>query len=367
LRTTAMKARAALFPGAGKPFEIREFALTEAEPGSILVKVTISTICGSDLHTWQGRRKAPVPVILGHEIVGQVAEPGKGVGCDNMGNRLSVGDRITWTIMASCGRCYFCAMKGLPQKCLSLFKYGHESSEKAPHLNGGLAEYIYLRPGTGIFKIPEGLRDEEVAPINCALATVVGGLETIGVERGDNVVIQGAGMLGINAAALLRESGAGKIISLDVDAGRLQVAGRFGADEIIDVSKKTPTEVIGQVRDITGGYGADVVVEVSGCPEVIPQGIEMLRIGGRYALIGTVFPRADFTLDGYSLTTKMITVKGIHNYQSRHLGLALRFVEKTRSKYPFAELITHRFGLEEVEQAFEASKSGEAIRVAVVP
>lgn len=362
-----MKAKAAVFLGAGKPFEIQEFPLPEVEPGGTLVKVSMSTVCGSDLHTWQGKRNAPLPIILGHEIVGVIVEIGEGINSDVYGNPLVAGDRITWTIMASCGRCYYCKMKRLPQKCLHLFKYGHESCQHPPYLNGGLAEYIYLKPGTGIFKIPEELSDEEVTPINCALATVVNGLETIEIQLGDNVVIQGAGMLGLNAVALLRERGAGKIISLDKDQQRLKLAEEFGADEVIDVNQNKTDEIISMIRNLTNGYGADVVIEVSGAPSVIPQGIEMLRIGGRYLLIGTVFPNANFTLDGYLITTKMITIKGIHNYEVRHLGEGLNFIARIHNRYPFNKLVGNKFGLDRAANAFALSVEGKSIRVAVVP
>lgn len=362
-----MKATAAVFLGAGKPFEIQEFPLPRVEPEGILVKVRMSTICGSDLHTWQGKREAPLPIILGHEIVGEIQEIGEGADRDVLGNPLAKGDRITWTIMASCGRCYYCQMKQLPQKCLYLFKYGHESCQNPPYLNGGLAEYIYIRPGTGIFKIPEELSDEEVTPINCALATVVNGLETIGIELGDNVVVQGTGMLGINVVAMLRERGADKIIALDKEQQRLKFAEKFGADRVINVNQTNPAETLSLIKDLTGGYGADVVIEVSGNPGVIPQGIEMLRVGGRYLLIGTVFPKANFMLDGYVVTTKMITIKGIHNYEVRHLGEGLDFVIRTHNKHPFNRLITHRFNLQEVDQAFALSASGQAFRVGIVP
>lgn len=362
-----MKAKAAVFWGAGKPLKIQGFPLLEVEPNGILVKVSMSTICGSDLHTWEGKREVPLPIILGHEIVGEIEEIGKNITEDVMGNPLVTGDRIIWTIMASCGRCYYCRMKRLPQKCLYLFKYGHESCQHPPYLNGGLAEYIYLRQGTGIFKIPEEISDEEVTPINCALATVINGLETIEIHPGDNVVVQGTGMLGISSVALLRERSVGKIIALDKDQQRLQFAKQFGADEIINVNQKKPTAIFSLIRDLTGGYGADVVIEVSGSPGVIPQGIEMLRIGGRYLLIGTVFPKANFTLDGYLVTTKMITIKGIHNYEARHLGEGLSFVTRTHNKYPFSKLITHHFNLQEVDEAFALAKNLKAIRVAVVP
>ena len=359
--------RAAVFVGTGKPFEIRQFPLPEVEPGAVLARIRMTTICGSDLHTWQGKRSAPLPIILGHEIVGEIKEIGEGLTIDIMGQSLSAGDRITWTVMASCGRCYYCRMKGLPQKCLNLFKYGHESCQEPTHLNGGLAEYIYIKPGTGVFKVPDELSDEEVAPANCALATMVNGLETIEVHSGDTVVIQGAGMLGLYAMVLLKEQGAGKIIITDMKQKRLETAEEFGADLTIDVTKYSPDKIIKKIIDLSGGRGADLVIEVCGAPSVIAPGIEMLSIGGRYLIVGTVFPGAKFTLDGYLVTTKMVTLKGIHNYDVRHLGEGLNFIARTHHKYPFKRLVTQQFKLNEADKAFDASAERRTVRVAVCP
>ncbi len=347
-----MKVRAAVFLGADKTFAIQEFPLPQIEPEGILVKVSMCTICGSDLHTQKGKRKVPLPIILGHEIMGEIEGLGKSVDKDIMGNSLSEGDRITWTLMASCGRCYYCQAKRLPQKCLHLLKYGHQSCKYPPHLNGGMAEYIYLRPGTGILKIPEELSEVEVVPINCALATVFSGLNSIEIQSGENVVVQGAGMLGTYAVAVLREKGAGRIIIVDKEQYRLDIAKNFGADDLINANEKSQIETLSLVKEATGGHGADVAIEISGRPQVIAQGIEMLRIGGRYLLIGTVFPKATFELDGYLLTTKMITIKGIHNYNTSDLVDSLHFLKKTHKSYPFADLVTHRFNLQEVEESF---------------
>ena len=112
---------------------------------------------------------------------------------------LKVGDRITWTIMDNCGKCYYCREKGLMMKCLDLKKYGHDSCAAPPHFLGGFAEYCYVMPGTCIIKVPDGLSDEVVASANCALATVVAGWEAAQLQPGDNVLIQGAGTLGIYA------------------------------------------------------------------------------------------------------------------------------------------------------------------------
>ena len=161
---------------ANTPLEIVEYPLVDVEKGYILVKIRCCTICGSDLHSWLGKRKTPTPIILGHEIVGEIVEIGEGVTHDSGDKPLNIGDRITWTIMDSCGKCYYCREKGLMMKCRSLKKYGHDSCAPPPHFVGGFADYCYISPGTCVIKVPPNLSDEEAAPANCALATVVAGL-----------------------------------------------------------------------------------------------------------------------------------------------------------------------------------------------
>jgi D-arabinose 1-dehydrogenase-like Zn-dependent alcohol dehydrogenase len=199
--------RAAVMVAAKEPLEIWEYPLPVVEKGAILVKVLCCTICGSDLHTWLGRRQGPCPAILGHEIVGEIVELGEGATRDSVDRLLGIGDRITWTIMDNCGKCFYCREKGLMMKCLHLKKYGHDSCANPPHLQGGFAEYCYISPGTCVIKIPDNLTNEEVAPANCALATVSAGWDILKLRPFENVLILGAGALGIYAAALASHLG----------------------------------------------------------------------------------------------------------------------------------------------------------------
>ena len=202
---TSGTGKVVLFMGVGEPLEEAEFPLPEElEPGAVLVRTSIATVCGSDMHSWRGRRPFPTPSVLGHEGIGVIERLGRGVTADAAGSPLSEGDRITWSIMASCGSCYYCRMTDLPQKCRNLFKYGHDRSDVPPYFMGTFGEYVYLRPGTGLFKVPDDMTDEEASPLMCAAATVAGGLDRIGMCAGDTVVIQGAGMLGLYAAAFAK-------------------------------------------------------------------------------------------------------------------------------------------------------------------
>ncbi len=359
------RCKAAVFAEPGKPLAIEQFELPEIiEPGSALCKVIMSTICGSDLHTISGRRVEPAPSILGHEVIGQIVALGPGLDRDRFDNGLNIGDRVSWSIMASCGRCFYCGLD-LPQKCEHLLKYGHLCCDDPPHLTGGYAEYIYLFPGTAIFKVPDGIPDEIATPANCALSTIVNAAETIGINRGESVLIQGAGLLGLNLVALASEAGAKNIIVTDISESRLKLASRFGAYVCLDVKQSSSEEVLSEINRRTDGYGVDVAFEVCGEKAVATQAVDALRIGGRYLIAGLVMPGSDLGIDGNQVTRKCLTIKGIHNYKPEHLGKALRFLESHWQKYPYAELVGRTFPLSQINEAVRVGASSRYIRVGI--
>ncbi len=336
------------------------------DPTGILVRTDVATVCGSDVHSWRGRRPFPTPSILGHEIVGEIVELGEAIETDTAGKPLSIGDRIVWTIMANCGRCSFCRVKGLPQKCEELFKYGHARTDRPPHFNGGFGEYVYVRPGTCVFRVPGHLPSSIASPLMCAGATVAAGLDTIGIEPGDDVVVQGAGLLGLYATAMANERDAGRIIVIDLDPRRLELATKFGAD--LTLNPETAKDLVETVRDVCDG-GADVAIEVTGAPSVVPTGVTMLDIGGRYVLHGSLYPDDRFELDGHDVITKQLTIRGVHNYDATHLDTALSFVERHLDNYPFDSIAGEEFPLTVtgVAAAMKALEERESLRPAVVP
>lgn len=360
-------AKAAVMTAAGKDLEIREYPLPAVAPGCILVRVTCCTICGSDVHSWMGRRPAPTPMILGHEIVGKIVQLGAGVTHDSGDRQLQVGDRITWTIMDNCGKCYFCREKGLMMKCRHLKKYGHDSCADPPHFVGGFAEYCYITPGTCVIKIPDHLTDEEVAPANCALATVVAGWEAAEVKPFENVLIQGAGALGFYAAALARHYGCRRIIVTDILDHRLEFIRAFGATDAVNVARMSEADVVQTVRSLTDGFGVDCAIEVAGIPGLIPIGLKCLRTGGRLVEIGNSAPGAHFTYDACDIVWRRLTLKGIHNYDAVHLQSAVDLLAATHEIFPFKDIVTHRVPLVNINHGLRLAESGQAVRVAVLP
>ncbi len=361
------KCTAAVFSEVGRPLELRQFDVPQViDPGGALCKVLMATICGSDLHTISGRRTEPTPLILGHEILGEIVALGDGLTHDATGQPLLAGDRVSWTVIACCGECFFCA-HGLPQKCERLRKYGHTCCDEWPHLTGGFAEYVCLMPGTAIFRVPDGLPDEIATPANCALATVINAMETIGFEAGENVLIQGAGLLGLNLIALCKQAGAASVAVTDVNAERLTMAERFGADVCLDLSGRADADALSIIADATDGRGVDVAFEVCGVADAVDLAVRALRTGGRYLIAGLVSPGQQFTLDGNQLTRKCLTIKGIHNYRPEHLGRALEFLQRCAEKYPYADIIGATFPLSRINQAVAEAAAGKHIRVAVKP
>jgi putative phosphonate catabolism associated alcohol dehydrogenase len=358
--------RAAVMTSVDEPLELRRYPLPAVEQGAILVRVLCCTICRSDLHTRMGRRSGPTPVVLGHEIVGEIVELGAGVAHDIGDRPLKVGDRVTWTITDSCGKCYYCREKGLPMKCLHVKKYGHDTCERPPHLEGGLAEYCYIGPGTCVVKVPDNLTNEEAAPANCALATALAGWDTLDLRPLENALIQGAGALGIYATALACHFGCNRIIVTDVLDHRLDFAKEFGATDVINTSGMTDDEIVAAVQSLTG-YGVDVAMEVAGVPSLVSVGLRSLRKGGRMALCGTSFAGARFTYDASDIIWRWLQLRGIHNYDAKHLQLAIDFLSRSNHRFPFHKLVTHRYPLEDINEAMGVAESGAGLRVAVLP
>jgi len=361
------KGRAAVMTKVGGDLEIREYPLPEVERGAILARIVCCTICGSDVLAWSGRKKSHIPMILGHEILGEIVELGEGVTHDSGDRPLKIGDRITWTIMDNCGKCYYCREKGLMMKCLHLKKYGHDSCAMPPHFVGGFAEYCYIGPGTCVIKCPENLSNEEITPANCALATVVAGWEAIDIKPFENVLIQGAGALGFYAAALAKHYGCKQVIVTDIIDGRLEAIKEFGATNTINIKGKQDEEVVQIIRDLTNGFGVDAAMGVATVPSVIPIGLKSLRIGGRYVDHGNTFYGANFSYDASDIVFRCLTIRGVHNYDTKHLQGGVDFLSQTKEKFPFKKLVTHRFSLGEINQAMKVAQSGVAIRVGIYP
>lgn len=359
-------ALAAVMNAPESDLELREYPLPNAPLGGALVRVRCCTICRSDLHTWRGTRPGPTPAILGHEIVGNIAELGEGLTHDAADQPLSIGDRVTWTLHSCCGKCAYCTGYSLPMKCRQLHKYGHDTCDQPPHLRGGFAEFCLIDAGTSVLKIPDTISDEVAAPANCATATVVAACDAAEIAPGCNVLIQGAGALGCYAAAYATHAGCRRVIVADVDPSRLEFIQRFGATHCLDVTVMAPGEFSARVHKVTDGFGADCALELTGAPAVVPAGLASLRKGGRYVEVGCSFPDATATIDMSTILWRRLTIRGVHNYDTSCLVRAVRFLDAARGRFPFDQIVGARFPLDQINEAMGAALSSVAMRIAVI-
>ncbi len=352
------------FDSATRSFSRRLFAEPVPQRGEIVVRVTRCTICGSDLHTFLGRRDAPPNCVLGHEMIGAVVGWGDEVTpADFHGRPLCVGQRVTWAMAVGCGQCFFCR-NGLTQKCQSLFKYGHESWTGKP--TGGLSNYCVLVPGTPVYSIPDSLPDEVACPANCATATVSAAMRLLNEThsvKGSVALIVGAGTLGLTAAAQLSVSGAREIVVVDPIPERIDLSRDFGATHGLNSTNRDQVHSI--LKSLTDGRGADITLDFAGANDAVQTCLDLVRVGGCVMLAGSVFPSDGISFLPERIVRRMLTIRGVHNYLAGDLDQAIGFLESTRDRFPFEHLVSKTFGLTQTKAAFDYAVANRSLRVAV--
>lgn len=362
-------ARAAVMPDFHQPLELREYPLPEKiEADAALIKVEMAGVCGTDVHLWKGQLPIPRPVIMGHETVGVIERPGENLETDWTGEPLREGDRVTWSAGRLCGHCRNCAVMRQPTRCLNRSAYGISfSSDDAPHFSGGYAEYVYLRPGTSIFKLSD-VSTESVIGAGCALVTAIHGLERMGINWGDSVVIQGSGPVGLAALAVAKSSGAMTAIIIGSPAARLELSRAFGADHTINIEEiADPAARLDAVKRLTKGFGADAVIECVGSPSAVPEGFEMCRDGGKYLVLGHYGDAGTAPINPHVITRKQLTIYGSWASEPRHMAAAIEFLRRQGERFPFDRLVSHRFPLERAFEALQTTARWVSGKSVIVP
>jgi len=278
---------------------------------------------------------------------------------------LARGDRVTFSLVASCGQCFFCTEAGLPQKCRSLLKYGHRPVSDRWPLTGGLAQYVYLQPGTSVCRVPEEVSDTVAATAMCAGATIGQALSGMVGKACGALLLIGMGMLGAWGVRVGLERGFDRILAVDVDQERLEGALRAGATAVLCSRGLPPDAVEAFVKEHTGGRGADTCIELSGKASAVQAGLAALRVGGTLKLVGSVVPGESLQLDPYANVTRMTTIQGVHNYHPKHLAAALDLVTDRFHHDAVQSGIGQQYPLCGVDGAFRSTERREALRVAI--
>jgi L-iditol 2-dehydrogenase len=351
--------------------EVREYDIPPIPEGGLLMKIEMSGICGTDKHTYRGETTqyggtvseqiSPFPLIPGHENVGIVADVKPGV-VDFYGEPLKLGDRITMCPDVICGKCYTCRHIFAYSWCQNWRGYGNSFRASEEPLMGGWADYMVIIPEAFVYKVPDGLPPEVAVYteiLACAYgldkAKEFGSIASEGFITDDAVLIQGVGPLGLCHLMKARMMGAGVIIAFDKSDLRLQMAKDFGADYVVNVEKTSEEERRDLVHQWTRGRGVDLAVECVGYPEAVPEALHLIRRGGMYLMEGVFVDMGDIVMNPHLIVSKGLRIIGLSNHPITgyrpSMDLMLRYYEQM----PFESFVTHRFSLDEAQQAIDTA------------
>lgn len=349
------KGRRMVFVGSGRPLECWDGAVADPPPGAVLVRVVKAGVCGTDAHRLDGDLpEVGHPVTFGHEGIGEIVTLGEGVATDHWGSPVRPGDLVYFT------------PSGPTPAAAPLMGWPPPADLPNP---AAFQDYATLPPRSAFSRIPEGTDPDAVIAFGCAMPTALGGMARLGgVQPGQTVVVQGCGPVGLSATLLSSLTLARQVIVIGDPANRLAAATVLGATTTIPLEGTTGEARRGLVRELTEGRGADVVIEAAGRMEAFDEGVNLLADDGRLLILGIYSGHGTVQLDPVRLNNRNLAVIGslgpstFSDYRTT-IQLAQRHGERLQ----FADLITHRFGLTQLEEAIGVGRRGEAIKAVVVP
>ncbi len=359
--------RAAVLYQRRTPMVIEEVDLPEPEPGEVQVRIVASGVCHSDYHHWERDTWSQLPLVLGHEAAGVVEAVGPGV------TSVRPGDHVILAFGNKCGECFFCR-RGQPYLCTPA--PGARVAMRGPRLRrgdtlihqftgiGSFAERTVV-PVTNVVPIPPDVPLDCAALIACGVTTGVGAvINAARVEPGSSVLVIGCGGVGLNVIQGAALVGAARIIAADLRDHKLELARQFGATHLINASRE---DVVSRARDLTDGYGVDYAFEVIGHPATILQAYEATRKGGVAVVVGVAPEEAEVSLNAVGLMRTARTLMGTAYGNARPAVDFPRLLDLFRAgRLKLRELISHRFTLDQVNEAFRALQAGEVARGVIV-
>ncbi|HET6607853.1 MAG TPA: Zn-dependent alcohol dehydrogenase [Rhodopila sp.] len=362
------KAQAAVLRQTSTPMSIETIDVGPLAPGDVLVRVRAASLCHTDLEAIEGALAVPLPAVLGHEAAGEIVETGSAV------ETLGVGDRVVLSWNPHCGACFYCD-RAQPILCRQYLANGPKGFhfDSKPRLTcealpvhqlmylGGFAEYCIVSAQAAI-RVPDAMPFDRAALIGCGVMTGVGAATRVADLRwGDTALVIGCGAVGLSAVQGCRLAGAGTIIAVDPNPARRQLAQAVGATHAC-----TPDEAIDLARSLTGGRGADTIIEAAGRPEAFRLSVEAVRPGGQVVWLGKVAVNDEVGFRwGSLMQEKRITRSsyGGANPATDFPMLARAYLD---GKLKLDEMISARISLAEVNEGFAALKRGETVRSVVM-
>ncbi len=361
-------ARVAVLTGL-KKFEVKEDPIPALGDDDILVKVEGCGVCGTDVHEWRNDPFGLIPVALGHEGTGEIVAMGKNVKVDSAGKPLKIGDRVVTCMI----------FKDNPD--ITMFDLNKQNVGGADvygllpdddvHLNGWFSDYIFIRGGSTVFNVSDLDLDSRMLIEPCAvLVHAVERAKTTGILRfNSRVVVQGCGPIGLICIAVLRTMGIENITAVDGNEQRLEFAKRMGATESVNFMNYKGIEALaGAVEKAFGGHLADFAFQCTGSPAAHSNIYKFIRNGGGLCELGFFINGGDATINPhFDMCSKEITLVGSWVYTLRDYATTFDFLKRAIAiGLPIKELITHRFSLDEMNEAMETNVAQKGLKIVYV-
>lgn len=356
-----------------RKLEIKEFPLREIGPDEILVKVEACGVCGTDVHCYKSDPFGLTPNVLGHEGTGEVVQVGENIKMDSVGKAVKVGDKIVTSLMETSPDCLIAKYNPAKANLSDDLKvYGLLPDEPNNHFNGYFAEYMIIREKSSFFVV-----NDMSVELRCLIepaAVVCHALErakSCGNNRlnfRSRVVVQGCGPIGLLMIAVLRAHGVNNIIALDGNPSRLETARRMGADELINYKEYSGVEEIAEkVHSLTKGIGAHWGFQVTGVPVAHANLYKLIRRGGGICEVGHFVDGGECAINPHrDICAKEISLVGSWVYNSFEYPNAYHFLQRAeRIGLPVSSLVTHKFPLDQIDEAFQVNLRQEGIKVVV--
>jgi len=350
-------------------FDIQEYPIPELGDDDVLVKVEGCGVCGTDAHEFKRDPFSLIPVVLGHEGTGEIVKMGKNVKKDSAGKPLNVGDKVVTCMI----------FKDNPD--ITMFDLNKQNVGGADvygllpdddkHLNGWFADYILVRGGSTIFNVSDLDLDSRILIEPCAvLIHAVERAKTTGILRfNSRVVVQGCGPIGLICIAVLRTMGIENIVAVDGEAKRLEFAKLMGAGETVNFKDHKGIEALtGAVQNAFGGYLADFAFQCTGSPIAHANIYKFIRNGGGLCELGFFINGGDATINPhFDICAKEITTVGSWVYTLRDYVTTFDFLKRAKGiGLPLEKLITHKYPLEEINEALITNLKMEGLKIAIV-
>ncbi|MCL6478203.1 MAG: alcohol dehydrogenase catalytic domain-containing protein [Peptococcaceae bacterium] len=340
------------------PYDLRleDVPIPRAGPGEAVVKVTLTTICGTDIHIMTGGLPITPGTIIGHEFVGEIHELGDGV------TGFSPGDRVVVGAISPCGQCTFC-QTGSAAQCQGVILGGWRFGN---NIDGAQAEYVKVPYAQyNMAKTPDSLTDEQVLFVGDIMTTGFSASDRANVTIGDSVAVFAQGPVGLCATVGARLRGATMIIAVEKLPNRIEMSRRMGADIVLNPDE---VDVVSEIKKLTGGYGVDVAIEALGVQETFEGALRSVRPGGKVSSLGVYENNLTIPIDAFGLGVGDIDIlTTLCPGGSDRLNRLINVIKSGRAD--LTPLITHTFPLEEIHKGYEifGKKLDNVLKVAIRP